>query len=136
MKKITVHIAAFALSLLLPCVAPAATKQPKETIQQFFEFVQKNDVESSLKTLFNDADINGDGKKEINSGIQNAIAFYGTPIRFDLVSEIKKGPVVVELIYTLSFAARPLVWKFYAYQTSGHWIIIDAKFNDKMDLLD
>ena len=130
--KTTVAIAALALSIFLPGLSPAATNQPKETIQQFFELVQKNDVESSLKTLFNGADINGDGEKEISSEIKKAISLYGTPSRFDLVSEIKKGPVLVELIYTQSFAARPLFWKFYAYQTSGRWIIINAKFNDNL----
>jgi hypothetical protein len=71
-------------------------------------------------------------------GVEEALEaeHYGTPSRFDLVSEIPKGPVVVELIYTQSFAARPLVWKFFAYQGSQRWIIIDTNFNDKTNLLD
>jgi hypothetical protein len=135
MKKITIPVAALAFSLLTS-LAPAATTEPKQTIQQFFEAVQKNDVEGSLRKLFNGAELTSDGEKEISSGIKNALSIYGTPSRFDLVSEIPKGPVVVELIYTQSFVARPLVWKFFAYQGSQRWIIIDANFNDKTNLLD
>jgi hypothetical protein len=135
-KKIAFAVPVLAFSLLLTSHAPAATNEPKQTIQQFFEAVEKNDVDRSLKTLFDGTDMTIDGQKEINAGIKKAISTLGTPARFDLVSEIPKGPVVVEFIYTQSFAARPLFWKFFAYQSSQRWIIIDADFNTKASLLD
>jgi hypothetical protein len=136
MKKIAVAVAALALSLLLASPAPASTQpnQPKQTIQQFFQSLQKNDVDGSLQTLFAGAQLTVEAVNELSTGITKGLSIYGSPRRFDLVSETPEGPVVVKFVYTQSFDARPLVWKFYAYQSTQGWIIIDAQFNDKTDL--
>ncbi len=71
-KKIAAPFAVLAFSVLLTGRAPAATNEPKQMIKQFFEAVQKNDVDGSLKTLFDGADMSADGEEAMNTGIKNA----------------------------------------------------------------
>jgi hypothetical protein len=115
--------------------APADTSQPKQTIEEFFEAIARNDVDSALKTLFKGAQLTADAERELNAGIKKALAYYGTPRRFDLVSETPRGPVVVKYVYTQSFDRLPVAWTFFAYQNSDGWIFISAQFSDKTDLL-
>jgi hypothetical protein len=115
--------------------APADTSQSKQAIEEFFEAIAKNDVDSALKTLFKGAQLTADAERELNTGIKKALAYYGTPRRFDLVSETPRGPVVVKYVYTQSFDSLPLAWSFFAYQNSDGWVFISAQFSDKTDLL-
>jgi len=115
--------------------APTDTSQPKQAIEEFFEAIAKNDVDGALKTLFKGAQLTADAEKELNAGIKKALAYYGTPRRFDLVSETPRGPVVVKYVYTQSFDTLPLAWSFFAYQNSDGWVFISAQFSDKIDLL-
>jgi hypothetical protein len=115
--------------------ASADTSQPKQAIEEFFEAIAKNDVDGALKTLFKGAQLTADAERELNAGIKKALAYYGTPRRFDLVSETPRGPVVVKFVYTQSFDTLPLAWSFFAYQNSGGWVFISAQFSDKTDLL-
>jgi hypothetical protein len=114
---------------------PSDTSQPRQAIQEFFEAVGKNDVDGALKTLFKGAQLTADAKRELNVAIKKALAYYGTPRRFDLVSETPRGPVVIKYVYTQSFDTLPLVWSFFAYQNSDGWVFISAQFSDKTDLL-
>lgn len=114
---------------------PNDTSQPKQTIQEFFEAIEKNDIDGALKTLFKGAQVTADAERELNAGIKKALAYYGTPHRFDLVSETPRGPVVVKFLYTQSFDSLPLAWSFFAYQSSDGWVFISAQFSDKTDLL-
>jgi hypothetical protein len=114
---------------------PQDTSQPKRAIEEFFEAIAKNDVDSALKTLFKGAQLTADAERELNAGIKKALAYYGTPRRFDLVSETPRGPVVVKYVYTQSFDTLPLAWSFFAYQNSDGWVFISAQFSDKTDLL-
>jgi hypothetical protein len=114
---------------------PNDTSQPRQTIQEFFEAIAKNDIDGALKTLFKGAQLTADAERELNAGIKKALAYYGTPHRFDLVSETPRGPVVVKFLYTQSFDSLPLAWSFFAYQNSDGWVFISAQFSDKTDLL-
>jgi hypothetical protein len=114
---------------------PNDTSQPKQTIQEFFEAIGKNDIDGALKTLFKGAQLTADAEKELNAGIRKALAYYGTPRRYDMVSETPRGPVVVKFLYTQSFDSLPLAWSFFAYQNSDGWVFISAQFSDKTDLL-
>jgi hypothetical protein len=114
---------------------PNDTSPPRLTIQEFFEAIGRNDIDGALKGLFKGAQLTADAEKELNSGIKKALAYYGTPRRFDLVSETPRGPVVVKFLYTQSFDSLPLAWSFFAYQTSDGWVFISAQFSDKTDLL-
>jgi hypothetical protein len=115
--------------------APGDTNGPQQVIEEFFEAVAKNDVDGALKTLFKGAQLTADAERELNAGIRKALSYYGTPHRFDLVSETPKGPVVVKFVYTQSFDSLPLAWNFFAYQNSDGWVIVSAQFSDKTDLL-
>jgi hypothetical protein len=114
---------------------PADTSQPKQAIEEFFQAIAKNDVDGALKTIFKGAQLTADAERELNAGIKKALAYYGTPRRFDLVSETPRGPVVVKYVYTQSFDTLPLAWSFFAYQNSDGWVFISAQFSDKTDLL-
>jgi hypothetical protein len=116
-------------------IAPADTSHPKRAIEEFFVAIAKNDVDGALKTLFKGAQLTADAERELNAGIKKALAYYGTPRRFDLVSETPRGPVVVKYVYTQSFDSLPLAWSFFAYRNSDGWVFISAQFSDKTDLL-
>jgi hypothetical protein len=152
-RNSALFVVAFTFSLLLICPAytatngttetvrqlsgatPNDTSQPRQTIQDFFEAIGKNDIDGALKTLFKGAQLTADAERELNTGIKKALAYYGTPHRFDLVSETPRGPVVVKFLYTQSFDSLPLAWSFFAYQNSDGWVFISAQFSDKTDLL-
>ena len=50
-KKIAAPFAVLAFSLFLTSRAPAAANEPKQMIKQFFEAVQKNDVDGRFRSV-------------------------------------------------------------------------------------
>ncbi len=119
------------LDKLPPPELPKRT--PDEIIATFFESLKADRVDAAYDTLkaeFAMADRGDEEARGMRTQTQKALDAYGPVHGYELVREEKLGTHLMRRTYLLVGDVLPLRWKFYFYQPSDRWLLIDLRIDD------
>lgn len=115
----------------LPTPANLPKRTPDEIVATFFESIKADRVDAAYDTLNAEFQMaGGDQEKGMREQTQKALDAYGPVTGYELVREEKLGTHLMRRTYILAGETLPLRWKFYFYNPSDRWKLIDLRIDD------
>jgi hypothetical protein len=136
MKKMTVFVLAGII-----CCAIATTgfaKEPREFVEEFFNYVKTGKVSQGYDILFAGSGIPAMKPQAVDmlkTQTASGLPMYGKILGFEKVREEKFGISIVRLVYILKSEKVPTIWEFYFYKPQTSWFLGNIIFNDQFQLL-
>ena len=66
---------------------------------------------------------------------ESGLPLYGKVLGYEVVYNEQLSNSLARLVYILKLERHPTIWEFYFYKPGDQWILINVKFNDKLDML-
>jgi hypothetical protein len=136
MKKMAVFVLAGII-----CCAIATTgfaKEPREFVEEFFNYVKTGKVSQGYDILFAGSGIPAMKPQAVDmlkTQTASGLPMYGKILGFEKVREEKFGISIVRLVYILKSEKVPTIWEFYFYKPQTNWFLGNIIFNDQFQLL-
>lgn len=135
MKKFIVSLSLVLLPLF---TFPALAKTPKLIVENFLTDIQKGKISEAYDKLFvgsNIATAKPQAVTTLKHQTKTGLPLYGKILGFEMVHHEQLSASLTRLVYVLKLERLPTIWQFYFYKPANNWILINVKFNDKLDLL-
>jgi len=136
MKRVTV----FVLAGIITCIIASAgfAKEPREFVEEFFNYVKEGKVSQGYDILFAGSGIPAMKPQAVDmlkTQTAGGLPMYGNILGFERIREEKLGTSIVRLVYILKSEKVPTVWEFYFYKPQTSWFLGNILFNDQFQLL-
>ncbi len=136
MKKMFLTIAL--LFLPLASLSAAAAETPKQKVEKFLAGLQQGKVSESYDELFVGSNISKAKPQAVTTlkhQTKSGLPLYGKVLGYEVVHNEQLSNSLARLVYILKLERHPTIWEFYFYKPGDQWVLINVKFNDKLDLL-
>jgi len=115
-----------------------SSSSPEATVERFFDTLIAGNSKRAFDLLFQGSYLlskNPQAIAQLQSQVQSFVPTYGSYLGYMKASEKNFGRDLIRTVYILKLEKHPIVWEFYFYRPSSHWLIASVVFEADLEVL-